>query len=115
MNRDQYLTEALGLYLEAPDTPAWASRRDWAIAADFYRRGVRLEELAHAIRLATLRRRVNSPSPPIETIHSLAYYRTVLQRLGEDDLHPDYVHYIRHKHDRLRTTDAPKNPKTAAT
>ena len=111
MARDQYLAAALGLYLEAPDTPSRASRRDWAIAADLYRSGVRLEELAHAIRLATLRRRVNSPSRPIETIHSLAYYRTVLQRLTDDDLHPDYVDYIRHKHDGLSTTDTEEHRK----
>ncbi len=111
MSRENYLAEALGLYLEAPDTPSRASRRDWAIAADLYRRGVRLEELAHAIRLATLRRRVNSPDRPSDQIHSLAYYRTVLLRLGDDDLHPHYVDYIRQKHDGLRITDTAENPK----
>jgi len=103
MNREKYLAEALRLYLKAPDTPARASRRDLRIAADLYRQGVRIEELAHAIRLATLRRRANGL--PTEAIHSLAYYRAVLQRLSDDDLHPDYVHYIRQKHDGLRITD----------
>ena len=109
MTRDQYLAAALGLYLEAPDAPSRASRRDWAIAADFYRSGVQLEELAHAIRLATLRRRGNAQ--PTEAIHSLAYYRTVLERLNADDLHPDYVDYIRHKYDGLHTTDTAQNGK----
>ncbi len=115
MTREKYLAEALGLYLEAPDTPARASRRDWAIAADLYRRGVPFEQLAHAIRLATLRRRVNSPNRPREQIHSLAYYRTVLLRLSDDDLRPDYLDYIRHKYLGLRITDNPEGRKTAPT
>ncbi len=110
MTRDQYLAEALRLYLEAPDTPARASRRDWTLAADLYRRGVRLEELAHTIRLATLRRR-STPNSPVNTIHSLAYYRTVLQQLSDDDLHPDYVDYIRQKYDGLRTTNTDEKEK----
>ena len=66
---------------------------------------------AHAIRLATLRRRVNSPNRPSEQIHSLAYYRTVLLRLSDDDLRPDYIHYILLKHDGLPITDTAENPK----
>ena len=109
MTREKYLATAIGLYLASPDTPSHASRRDWAIAADLYRRGVHLDQLAHAIRLATLRRSVNGH--PTGAIHSLAYYRAVLQRLGDDDLHPDYVDYIQLKYDDLRIKHTEEKPK----
>ena len=109
MTRQKYLASAIGLYIASPDTPSRASRRDWAVAADLYRRGVHLDQLAHAIRLATLRRRTGGQSG--DAIHSLAYYRAVLQRLGDDDLQPDYVDYIRLKYDDLRVNHAEKKPK----
>ncbi len=110
MTREQYLAGVLRLYLAAPDTPERASRRDWAIATDLYRRGVHLEELAHAIRLATLRRR-STANVLAETIHSLAYYRAVLQRLSDEHLRPDYVDYIRQKYDGLQISHTAENRK----
>ena len=109
MTRNSYLAAAIALYLDSPDTPPRASRNDWAVAADLYRRGVSIEELAHAIRLATLRRRANGM--PTKAIHALAYYRAVLRRLGDDDLHPDYVDYIRQKYEALRINHAEKKTK----
>ena len=94
MRREQYLAEILRLYSEAPDTPSRPSRRDGALAGLLYRQGVRLDHLAHAIRLATLRRRLGQQAQP-EAIHSLAYYRVVLHRLSDNELDPDYVGYIK--------------------
>ncbi len=56
-----------------------------------------------------MRRRVSEQ--PTDAIHSLAYYRAVLKRLGDDDLHPDYVDYIRKKHDGIRINDTAENLK----
>lgn len=106
MTREKYLAAVLGLYLEAPDTPSRPRRRDWAIAADLYRQATRLDDVAHAIRLATLRRQAqHHPSPG--TIHSLAYYRTVLRGLTDDDLDPGYVAHVRRSYHRLLLTASP--------
>lgn len=96
MTRHQYLSEVIRLYLEAPGTPCKPKRRDWAIAGHLYQRGVSLSQLAHAIRIATLRRHLTGAQrqPPI---HSLAYYRAVLEGLTEDDLDADYVLYVQRR------------------
>ncbi len=100
MRRNDYLAEILRLYGEAPDTPSRPSRRDWALARRLYRQGVRLDHLAHAIRLATLRRRLGQQTR-LEPIHSLAYYRTVLEQLTAEDLEPGYIDYVQQRYRRL--------------
>ncbi len=100
MTRQQYLAEVLRLYLDAPHTPCRPTQRDWAIAGELYRKRAPLDQLAHAIRLATSRQRLRR-HPPNPTIHSLAYYRTVLERLTAQDLHPGYVAYLRQRHRQL--------------
>ena len=100
MTRRQSLARVLRLYRDAPGSPARPTRSDWAIAGDLYRRGVRLEHLAHAIRLATLRRRFKA-SPRQDRVHSLAYYRAVLLALTDDQLDSPYVDYVRQRHQEL--------------
>jgi len=100
VTRKQYLAEIVRLYVEAPDTPSRPSRRDWAVAGELYRRGVRLDHLAHAIRLATLRRRLRRRTQ-LQTVHSLAYYRAVLLRLTDDELDTAYVNYVQGRYQRL--------------
>jgi hypothetical protein len=103
MNRRDYLAALLRLYREQPDTPDVPRRGDGAVAAELYRQGIPLDTVAHAIRLATLRRLQRDPAaPPLAPIRSLAYYRTVLATLTPDDFHPGYVAYIARQHaDRL--------------
>ncbi len=55
----------------------------------------------HAIRLATLRRHQCSHARPPTPIHSLAYYRAVLERLSPHELEPGYVAYVQHAYQRL--------------
>ncbi len=99
MKRAEYLAEVIRLYLLAPDTPRKASRRDWAIAATFYRREIPLQTVAHAVRLATLRRHLRDPQlGPLEPIHSLGYFRTVVEQMGADALDPGYIDYTAWKY-----------------
>jgi hypothetical protein len=99
MNRRHYQDALLRLYCEQPDTPATASRADWAIAADLYRRGIPWDKVAHAIRLATLRRLRREPdAEPLRPILSLAYYRRVLDSLTAADLEPGYLAYVEQAH-----------------
>ena len=69
---------------------------------------VPLADLLHAIRLATLRRRFTGPHPPI---HSLAYYRTVLHALSQTELDPDYVSYVKRRHQLLRADHHQSKPR----
>ncbi len=95
MKRTDYLAEVIRLYLRAPDTPAKARRRDWAIATTLYRRRIPLRIVAHAIRLATLRRHLRDARyGPLEPIHSLAYYRAVIDQLDPAALDPGYIDYV---------------------
>ena len=96
MTRDEYLQKVIDLYLEAPDTPQRARRADWAIASTFHQRGVDLGQLAHVIRLASLRRhRRAADLDDLEPICSLAYFRPLLERLQRQPHDPGYVEYIR--------------------
>ena len=97
MKRHQYVRTAIDLYLEAPGTPARATRRDRAVAGDLYRRDVPIDRLAHAIRLASIRRLTAGPATIPPSVHSLAYYRAVVDRLQPDECTDDYVNYVRDK------------------
>lgn len=98
--RRGYLHQALRLYLEAPDTPERATRADWAVASDLYARGVPLPTLAHAIRLASLRRRLRH-GPPLAPITTLAYFRRVMDQLTPEELDPGYLDYVHRRYREL--------------
>ena len=111
MTRRQYLAEVIRLYLEAQETPSRASRRDWAIAGDLYRQGVPVQHIAHAIRVASLRRRLQRYAP-LETVHSLAYYHAVLRRLDAEHFDPAYVDYVQNVYRRNHlSTDSTTKPR----
>ena len=102
IDRAGYLAAVIQLYLDLPGAPRRASRNDWAVAATLHARGVSLDTLAHAMRLATLRRTLRDPDdPPLEPVASLAYYRRVLDSLTPEALDPGYVAYIQHKYQEL--------------
>ena len=101
MTRNDYLAEVIRLYLLAPDTPGKPSRRDWAIASHLYEQAIPIETIAHAIRFATLRRHFRDPAlGALEPIHSLAYYRRVIDLLDPLALDPGYVDYVAWKYRR---------------
>ena len=109
MKRADYLAEVIRLYLLAPDTPRKARPRDWAIAGQLYKLGIPLQTVAHAIRLAALRRHLRDPDQgPLEAIHSLAYYRTVIDQLDPLALDPGYVDYVAWKYDHFFGDPSPK-------
>ena len=98
-DRRSYLAATIRLYLELPGTPRRASRADWAVATTLYNQGVPPETIAHVFRLATLRRA--RPGAPLEPVHSLAYYRRVLEQLTPEAFHPGYVDYVARKYEIL--------------
>ena len=110
MKRRQYLAAVIRLYLEQPDTPAKASRNDWAIAGDLHRIGADIAELEHLFRLVDLRRRTAARPQPIR---SLAYYRAALRLLTLDEKQPGYVRYVQLRHRQLHRHSS--DQETAAT
>lgn len=101
-DRHRYLRAVIDLYLDQPGTPATTRPADWAIAACFYQQGMALELVLHAIRLATLRRLLRAgddgEARPLEPVHSLAYYRSVLATLPPDAFDPGYIDYVARQH-----------------
>ena len=108
MIRGPFLHTLLEAYLRAPDTPHRATRADRAIAAQLHSEGVPLDRLLHAIRLATLRRRLTAAPPPIR---SLAYYRAVALALTTEELDPHYVSYVYRRHRQLVAHTASGKPR----
>ncbi len=109
--KQTYLAKVIRLYLSAPDTPRKASWRDWAIATDLYQQGVPLKTVAHAVRYATLRRHLRDHDlGPLEPIHSLAYYRRVIELFGPLDLDPGWVECVEWKYRDYFPESAAKQP-----
>ena len=111
MNRTDYLSAVIDAYLSVPHTPARASRTDRAIASNLFSRQIPLENVLHAIRLATLRRRDSGNLGPIS---SLAYFRHVASRLSNEELEPFFVAYISSKFQQLVDAPVIDDTKTAA-
>ena len=82
MSRSRYLTEVMNAYLDSPDTPTRPGTRDWALADELYRKQIAPSTVAHAIRLATLRRHRRDPHlAPLEPIRSLSYFKAEIELL----------------------------------
>jgi len=99
MEPEEYARRAICLYLNAKDTPERAQTGDWQVASDLFDRGFQLEQLQHAISIASLRRahaRTRSNGPPVP-IRSLAYFRAVLVALEEEAFDQQYVDYVNAK------------------
>lgn len=111
MNRFDYLSAVIAAFLSAPDTPARASRADWAIASNLFFQEIPLETVLHAIRLATLRRLDSGNPGPIS---SLAYFRMVATRLTKQELEPFYIAYISSRFQQLVDAPVIDDTKTAA-
>ena len=79
-------------------------------AINFTRANVPLENVLHAIRLASLRRLESSDVGPIS---SLAYFRHVALRLSKDDFQPFYVAYVNSKFQKLIAKLSPNDNKNA--
>lgn len=102
MNRRQYQDEVIRLYLRLPDTPNAASRADRRVAAYLFDQEIPLERLAHAMRLATLRRHLRADdAPPHPPVRSLAYYQHVLHYLADDELDCGYQTYVAYRYKQL--------------
>ena len=109
MNRAEFLTAVIRLFLAQPGAPARASRNDWAVAQALYARGVDLRDFGHAVRLATLRRIAGDS---LLSVRSLAYYRQVLEQLTTEDRDAGYVRYVDFRYQQLARQRALSPPES---
>jgi hypothetical protein len=97
-NRQAYVERVLELYRQAPETPTRHSRLDRRLAAEFYERGVKLEEVEAAILLAIARRLLRSPeAPKLGPIRSLHYFAPVIEEIKSNPVSESYLEYLRQK------------------
>ena len=99
-SRSAYVARVVRFYLDDPDTPAVPSNVDWEIAGDLFDRGVPLEAIRLAFKLALIRRR-RSSNKPLPPIRSLAYFRAVALNLSAEETEPAYVDYIDQLYDQM--------------
>ncbi len=109
--REPFVAAVLERYRAAPDTPGRAGPADRRLAGVLFDRGVRLEVVAAAILLATVRRRSRPPDlPPLEPIHSLHYFQPVITEILRHPLEPAYLEYLADKMQRLGLPLTPTEP-----
>lgn len=100
-DRDHYLRRLLALYRELPQT---ATRRpspyDRQLAAQLFDRGISIDLIEAAFRLAIARRsHRDTQALPLPAIRSLAYFLPVIDELLQETLHPAYLAYLRSRTD----------------
>ncbi|RLE28763.1 MAG: hypothetical protein DRJ61_15825 [Acidobacteria bacterium] len=102
ISRSAYVARVVRLYLDDPNTPVSPSETDWGIAADLFDRGVSLERVCFAFKIAFIRRHHRASTRPLRPIRSLAYFRTVVLNLTLEETQAVYVDYIECLYERLQ-------------
>ena len=98
LSREAYVACVLGFYRELPETPARASAQDHQCARRLFARGVSLETVEMALRLASLRRLLRpAEASPLGPIRSLAYFEPVIEELLPQTFRHGYLDYLRRK------------------
>ena len=95
-DQEIYVQAVLRIYRHLPDTPARPRTADRQLAHELYRRGVALEIVEIALRLAVARRRARPddaiPLPPIRSLH---YFLPVIDELPNGEPPEGYLEHLR--------------------
>ena len=95
-DQEDYVQAVLSLYRRLPDTARRPRPADRQLAAELCRRGLRLDVLEVALRLATARRQARpkdaDPLPPIRSLH---YFLPVIEELPKSSPPDGYLDYLR--------------------
>ena len=102
ISRSVYVARVVRLFLDDPNTPVSPTETDWDIAADLFDRGVSLERVCFAFKMAFIRRHHRTSTEPLQPIRSLAYFRTVALNLTSEETQTVYVDYIEHLYEKLQ-------------
>ena len=110
-NQEDYVQAVLRLYRRLPGTPARPRRADRQLAAELHRRGVRLDVVEIALRLATARRNARptdaNPLPPVRSLH---YFLPVIDELPLRPPPDGYLDYLRNVAPDEPSTTSPVTP-----
>lgn len=98
IEREEYVSRVLRLYLGLAETPARWSRMDRRLADELYEKQIKLEEIEAAMILASARRLLRSADAPIlGPIRSLHYFLPVIEEVRSMPVSADYIQYLRGK------------------
>jgi hypothetical protein len=98
IEREEYASRVLRLYLRLAETPARWSRMDRRLAEELYEKRIELEEIESAMILARARRLLRSADAPIlGPIRSLHYFLPVIDEVRNLPVSADYIQYLRGK------------------
>lgn len=93
-----YVQAVLNLYRGLPDTPARSRRADRQLANELYCRGVDLEIVEVAMRLATARRQARpADAEPLSPVRSLHYFLPLINEMPEGSPPEGYLDYLRQR------------------
>ena len=96
-NAQDYIQTVLNLYRRLQGTRSRTRRADRTLAAELHRRGVALDIVETALRLATARRQARPPdAEPLSPIRSLHYFLPVIDELPQGSPPDGYLDYLRH-------------------
>ena len=95
-DQEAYVKRVLKLYRSLPGTPARSRRADRQLAAKLHRRGVSLDIVEIALRLATARRNARPPdADPLPPVRSLHYFLPVIDEMPPEPPPDGYLDYLR--------------------
>jgi hypothetical protein len=95
MNKKDYVSKVLQLYLALPETPSRLNRLDYRLAGELHERGVTQEEIETAMLMAIARRLARNPqAPPLGPIRSLHYFLPVLNEVSSTRVPEGYLQYL---------------------
>ena len=98
IEREEYVSRVLRLYLGLAETPGRASRLDRRLAEELYEKRIKLEEAEAAMILASARRLLRSvDAPKLGPIRSLHYFLPVIDEVRSVPVSADYIEYLRGK------------------
>ena len=96
IEREEYVSRVLSLYLGLAETPARWSRMDRRLAEELYEKRIEIEEIEAAIILASARRLLRgADAPKLGTIRSLHYFLPVIDEVRSVPVSADYIQYLR--------------------
>ncbi len=91
-----YVQKVLRLYRRLPGTPTRPRRADRQLAAELHRRGVPIDLVEIALRLAIARRSTRPPDvDPLPPIRSLHYFLPVIDEMTPGPPPDGYLEYLR--------------------
>jgi len=95
-NQKAYVQKVLRLYRRLPGTPARPRRADRQLAAELHRRGIPIDVVEVALRLATARRNARAPdADPLPPVRSLHYFLPLIVEMPQAEPPEGYLDYLR--------------------